>query len=90
MANLVAKNYDSAIEWANKSLHLNPAYSESHLIRAAALGHLGRKVEAESSLRNCVETDVGFLPNWAAGRPYIQREKLAHCLDGLRKAGWEG
>jgi adenylate cyclase len=39
---------EAAVDWGRAALRLNPRYTPAHRALAAALGHLGRREEAEA------------------------------------------
>jgi adenylate cyclase len=86
-ANLAARRYEAAIEWASKALQTREDYNVARVVLASALGHLGRGDEVSSAIQ---------LEHF--GRPEIEpvltiwsRYKVSaigdHMVEGLRKAG---
>ncbi len=88
-ANLTARRYDEAIEWAHKSIQLRPDAPEPHLLLAVALGHLGRIGEAQEELQECETIKPGHAAKGGVF-PYARAVDTEHFFEGLRKAGWEG
>ncbi len=87
-ANLTARRYDEAIEWAQKSIQLRPDAPEPHLLLAVALGHLGRIGEAQEELQECETIKPGHAAKGGVF-PYARAVDTEHFFEGLRKAGWE-
>jgi tetratricopeptide (TPR) repeat protein len=90
LAHLMARQYESATEWAERAIQRFPGNPDAHLCLASCLGHLGRPEEARAAL----DTYRRLLPE-SSGRPhffwrYKNESDEEHFLDGLRKAGWEG
>ena len=88
--NLLARRYETAVEWARKALQKRPDYIEARLITASSLGHLGRQDEVAAAIQL---TALGR-PDLSKARHIWKRCKdpaaIDHILDGLRKAGLTG
>jgi TolB-like protein/Flp pilus assembly protein TadD len=96
-ANFGLKNYDQAIEWARRSIAINPnADPYSHVVLVAALALTGHDTEAREALQHYLALPfTGPVKTIAAIRAYysgmrgdprfVQMNERAY--DGLRKAG---
>ncbi len=85
-AQLTARHYETAVEWALKATQLRPDAPEPHLLLAASLGHLARTDEAEAELEKFKQFGQAY--QWL--HTYKHESDNEHFLEGLRKAGWEG
>ena len=90
MSYLIAGDFNSAAESAEKAIQQNAELAEAHFLRAVALGHLDRPVEALDALAECEALRPGFIDQFHASRPYLKQTVIDGFFDGLRKAGWEG
>jgi len=89
-ANLVARRFDEAIDWADRSIREQPRYASAYRMKAIACAHLGRAEEARECARYILELQPAFtISGWV--RTYAASlctpESLVMCVDGLRKAG---
>jgi tetratricopeptide (TPR) repeat protein len=89
MSYLIAGDFNSAAEWAEKAIQRNAELAEAHFLRAVALGHLDKPVEALDALAECEALRPGFIDQFHASRPYLKQTVIDGFFDGLRKAGWE-
>jgi adenylate cyclase len=86
-----AREYEAAIEAANRVIHSYPDHPLVYRWLAAALGQAGRIDEAEEALAKAVAIAPASFDLYVRRRvPWHRPEDHAHTLDGLRKAGWEG
>ena len=88
-AQLNARAPERAAYWAQIAIHRRPGYPLSHLVRASALGHLGRIEEARAALAACERLEAGFATRWALRPMYKNPNDDLYFLDGLRQAGLE-
>ena len=86
-AYLNARDPEEAARWAEAAVHRRPSYPLSHLVRAAALGHLGRLEEGRAALQECERLEPGFATQWALRPMYKNPADDMYFLDGLRRAG---
>ena len=86
-AHLNARAPEAAARWADKAIHRRPDYPLSHLVRASALGHLGRIDEARGELAECNHLEPEFAMRWALRPMYKDPADDLYFLDGLRRAG---
>ena len=86
-AHLNARNPEEAARWAEVSVHRRPSYPLSHLVRASALGHLGRTAEGHAALMECERLEPGFATRWALRPMYKNPADDLYFLEGLRKSG---
>ena len=79
--------YEEAIDFATGVLALEPAYVNAHLARAIGYAQLGRLEQA----RKEVATAVRMRPGTTIAAVMVDRmqypERVAHWVEGLRKAG---
>ena len=52
-AHLQCRQYEQAIEWAQRAIARRPDYPDARLVLAASLGLLGREFEAKEALDQC-------------------------------------
>ena len=89
-AQLTARRYELAVEWALKANHQRPEAVEPHLLLATIYGHLGRIDEARAELETCEQLQPGSTDRSSWVHVYQHAADNEHYQDGLRKAGWEG
>jgi adenylate cyclase len=84
--------YEAAVEAARQVIRSYPEYSLPYRWLAAALGHLGRRDEAEQALAEAIAVRLTGMMGRDLGHrvPWMRPEDHAHMLEGLRKAGWQG
>ena len=86
-----SREYDAAIEAANRTIRSYPAFPNIYRWLAAALGQLGRIGEAQGALQKAIALAPAMFDMYVHTRPpWFRPEDHAHMLDGLRKAGWDG
>jgi tetratricopeptide (TPR) repeat protein len=88
-AHVVARQYEEAIEWADRSLRELPRYESALRNRVVACAHLGRIEEARDWLERLLElrpglTIAGYNALYAGTHP---QDILEVYSEGLRKAG---
>ena len=100
-AYLGLKQYDQAIDWARRSIAINPNYvPNAHANLVAALALSGREAEAREALQRYLALPAsGKLRTIAAWRAYYEASVDEHhkdprvldshdrAIEGLRKAG---
>ena len=96
-ANFGLKNYDQAIEWARRSIAINPNSDPySHVVLVAALALAGQDAEAREALQRYLALPfTGPVKTIAAIKAYYSGmrgdprfvEMSERSYDGLRKAG---
>jgi adenylate cyclase len=85
------RKYEAAIEAAKRAIRSNPDYPPPYRWLAAALGQIGRTVEAREALEKAMAVVPASFDMHVRQRvPWHRPEDRAHMLEGLRKAGWEG
>ncbi len=91
IAHYFCREYEAAVEAAQRVINVHPDLPLVYRWLAAALGQLGRSEEARAAL------DQAMTRSPAAFDAYVRRrvawhrpEDFEHTLDGLRKAGWDG
>ena len=86
-----SREYDAAIEAANRTIRSYPAFPNIYRWLAAALGQLDRTGEAQGALQKAIALAPAMFDMYVHTRPpWFRPEDHAHMLDGLRKAGWDG
>ena len=88
-AQLNARDPQAAVRWAEAAIRRRADYPLAHLVRAAALGHLGRESEARAELTECERLGPGFATRWALRPMYKDPADDLYLLEGLREAGWD-
>ena len=78
---------ERVVELGRNALALNPIFTSTYKGMLAALGHLGRRREAEDLCSRLLRLDPGFSLREAALRSPMRPEDDACYLDGLRLAG---
>jgi adenylate cyclase len=82
--------YEAAVEAAKRAIRTNPNFPLAYRWLAAALGQLGRILEANEALENAVAIAPAAFDMYVRQRASWHRpQDHGHMLDGLRKAGWE-
>jgi TolB-like protein/Flp pilus assembly protein TadD len=92
------QQYDQAIEWARRSISINPNFGPAHGILAAALALTGHEAEARDALqrRNALSPTKSITAVKAAQAPPPSADPrvrassdrfLPRLIEGLRKAG---
>jgi adenylate cyclase len=83
-----SREYEAAIEAANRAIRLYPDFPNTYRWLAAALGQLGRIEEAKDALEKAIAIAPAAFEMYISGRvPWMRPEDHAHMLEGLRKAG---
>jgi adenylate cyclase len=86
-----SRDYEGAVEAAKRAIRSYPDYPNPYRWLAAALGRLGRIVEAREAREMAVAVAPAAFDMYVRQRvPRMRPEDHAHMLEGLRKAGWEG
>jgi adenylate cyclase len=89
VAHYFSRAYEDAVEAAKQAIRSFPDYPVSYRWLAAALGQLGRIVEAKEMLGKAIAIAPAMFDVYDRGRPpWVRQEDHAHILEGLRKAGW--
>ena len=87
-AHMQLENYETAAEWARKSVRMHRDNLPAHLVLAASLALLGRESEAKASVRELLALDPGFtIASLKKRFPIGRYRNLEGFLDGLRTAG---
>ena len=86
-----AREYEVAVDAAQRVIRLYPDFPLIYRWLAAALGQAGRSVEAREALNKAITISSGSFDMYVRERvPWHRAEDYEHMLEGLRKAGWEG
>ncbi len=86
-----SREYEAAIEAANRAIRSYPDFPLPYRWLAAALGQLGRIEEGKEALDKAIGVALGAFDMYVRGRvPWMRPEDYAHMLEGLCKAGWQG
>jgi len=87
MAHLLAKRFDTARAWAEKS-YRDTRFLLSAAVIAAACAHTGHKDEAHRAVQNILKLDPNFtLATRTEWLPFRRPEDAAIFADGLKLAG---
>jgi len=85
------RDYPAAVEAARRVIRSYPDHPLVYRWLAAALGQLGRTVEAREALDKAIALAPASFDVYVRRRvPWHRPEDHAHMVEGLRKAGWEG
>ena len=85
---LLRGEYDQAATAGREAVELNPWFSSSFKGYLAALGHLGRDVEAAEVRARLLKLEPGFNIGDAVRRsPMMRDEDVARYAEGLRRGG---
>jgi adenylate cyclase len=83
-----SREYEAAVDAANRAIRSYPNYPNPYRWLAAALGQLGRIEEAKQALEKAIAIAPVSFDMYVRGRvPWRPPEEYAHMLEGLRKAG---
>src|SRR6516162_8084167 len=83
------REYEAALDAAERVIRAYPDFPLSYRWLAAALGQLGRLDEAKQALEKAIAVAPKSFDFYVRGRaPWFRPEDHAHLLEGLRKAGW--
>jgi adenylate cyclase len=86
-AHLLARQYEEAVEWAERCSREQPRFSFALRVKVVACAHLGRVEEARSGVRRLLELFPKFtITSWRANSVF-PAEIWAIFEQGLRKAG---
>jgi adenylate cyclase len=89
LTHIAARQYEEAVEWADRSLRELPRYVPSVRIKVILCAHLGRMEEAHHWLERLLDIQPGLTIGRyeAMFAPILAPEILALFVDALRKAG---
>jgi adenylate cyclase len=91
LAHYFCRDYEAAVEAAERAIRSFPDFPSPYRWLAAALGELGRTAEAKEALEKAVAVSPDAFDFQVRARPpWFRPEDHARMLDGLRKAGWKG
>jgi adenylate cyclase len=91
LGHYLLREYEPAIEAAERGIRSNPDFPSTYRWLAAALGQIGRTAEAKEALKKAIAVAPASFDAFVRRRvPWHRPEDYAHMLEGLRKAGWEG
>ncbi len=89
LAHLLAREYDQAVEWAQKATRIPNCHYWPFAHRVSALGHLARVEQLQTAIVELLQRKPGFSCGFARARLFYVRNP-AHVdlyIKGLRKAG---
>jgi tetratricopeptide (TPR) repeat protein len=88
-AYLYIKQFEEAVEWADRSFDQEPRYTPVLRVKVVALAQLGRIEEAEHCLRQVLELQPGLTIARLKNHPgmSVTPQILSLFADGFRKAG---
>jgi adenylate cyclase len=79
------------VEPAKRAIRSYPDYPGPYRGLAAAVGQLGRTIEAKEALEKAIGIAPASFDRYVRNRvPWMRPEDHAHMLEGLHKAGLEG
>jgi adenylate cyclase len=91
LANYFCRDYEAAVEAAERAIRAFPDFPSSHRWLAAALGQLGRTAEAQAALAKAIAVSKDAFEFQVRERPpWFREAEHELMLEGLRKAGWAG
>jgi adenylate cyclase len=83
------REYEAAVEAAERAIRSYPRLPLTYRWLAAALGQLGRTEDAKAALDQAIAIAPASFDMYVHNPPpWFRPEDHAHMLDGLRKAGW--
>jgi len=86
-----SRQYDAAIETAQRAIRLYPDFPLPYRWLAQALGQVGRINEGKDALEKAIAVAPATFEMYVHDRvPWMRPEDHAHMVEGLRKAGWTG
>ena len=89
-ANFVLRRYDEAIAAFDEAATRSPRFWPAHIMKASALGHLGRGAEAKNAAALAEQTNpmLAMLATEfvSVAAPYKNAADFDHFMAGLRKA----
>jgi len=84
------RDYEAAVEAAQRTIRAYPEFPNTYRWLAAALGQCGRIEEARAALEKAIAIAPAAFGMYIRRVPWHRLEDHAHMLEGLCKAGWEG
>jgi adenylate cyclase len=88
LAHYFCRDYEAAVEAAERAIRSFPDFPSPYRWRAAALGNLGRTAEAKESLDKAMTISPAEFDFQVRKRPpWFRPQEHAHMIDGLRRAG---
>jgi len=87
-AYLLKRDYQLAVDWAQKALQQQGFQWSRYAALLAGLGFLGEQEQAERVLAECLDQRLDFSISMVRdGHLYTDSSAMNHYLEGLRKAG---
>jgi adenylate cyclase len=87
-AYLALREYEKAVELSREALHYKMVHWPVNTYEVSALGHLGRREEAQEALSELLRRKPGLkVSHLKEGFAGISPDHIEDFLDGLRKAG---
>jgi adenylate cyclase len=88
LAEYAAGQYDEAVGWAEKAIHLYHNFPTAHRLLAASLSNLGKTGRAHAAIRDLLEMAPGTtIAKTRAGVPWKEPATMQRYIDALRRAG---
>ena len=88
MIHILRGEHGQALEWATRSVTINPNFDPVYWMLAAANAHLGRMDKARAALAELNRrTPSATIASIRSGQPAFDPSRLAPILEGLRLAG---
>ncbi len=87
-AHMVSRDYETALDFAAKSLAINQNFDATYWMLIAGYAQLGRMQDAQTYLARLKELNPGItVQRIIAGQPSYEPERMVPIFDGLRMAG---
>jgi adenylate cyclase len=91
MSYFCERNYEGALDVAQRTVQEFPSYPPPYRWLVASLGQLGRTASAEAALKTMLALGPGVEHDYIQTRhAFLPPEIYELMLEGLRKAGWKG
>ncbi len=88
LAEYAAGQYDEAVGWAERAIHLYHNFPTAHRLLAASLSDLGETGRARAAIRDLLEVAPGTtIAKTRAGVPWKEPATMQRYIDALRRAG---
>ena len=88
IVHLLRHDHAAAVAICRRVTERHPHFTSALKTLIAALGHLGRRTEAEQTLQRLQALEPGFsLRSFRGAAPYQRPQEIDHFINGLRLAG---
>jgi len=89
LANYMASRFDTAIEWADKAIHLKPGWYFAHFVKTASHIALGQRDAATATVRYCRSIIPDIRVKDVERVPLADKDKMGELRSRLLKAGFD-